>query len=73
MRAHVIRRNIVEDRAMLGEAVARLFLEQGVEVLVFESLGGMVAGYGPFEVELEPDPRLGDHERFFTHTTEGET
>lgn len=58
MRAHVIRENIVEDRPMLGEVVARLFLERDVEVLVFERGGGMLAGYGPVDVEVKPDPRL---------------
>ena len=57
MKAHVMRENIIRDTPAAGAMLERLF-DQGVEVIVLEAGGGMLAGYGPTEVELEPDPRM---------------
>lgn len=63
MKAHVMRENIIRDTPAAGAMLERLF-DTGVEVIVLEPGGGMLAGYGPVEVELEPDPRLIDAARY---------
>lgn len=60
MRAHVITDSLLDDEPMLGATIARLVKERAVDLVVFEHglKGGMLAGYGPIDVELRPDPRL---------------
>lgn len=53
MKAHVFRANIASDPPMLGETISRLALENGVRLFFFDaSHGGLVAGFGPLELEL---------------------
>jgi hypothetical protein len=50
---------LIRDNPMAGAMLERLF-DNGVEVVVLErsAATGILAGYGPFDVELDRDPRI---------------
>jgi hypothetical protein len=51
MKAYVMKTSIIEDAPMAGEMLKRL-VAAGTRLIVVQEGGGMVAGFGPLELEL---------------------